>query len=261
MQKSKRLWLLIFLPIIFVAAHSLGALAPLTRAASKLLLPTQGVFFRIGLKIRGALSGLGGARSGDSETQKKEIARLTKELADLYEMQTEVRELRGLLNFKKRMEVKTVVGTVIGERSVSSARTLLIDKGTNDGIAKDYPVVNQDGILVGKVFETKESSALVLMLLDRRSRVAATIQNKDGTIGVVEGGYGLSSSMKFIPQSENLAVGDIVTTSGLEETVPRGLLIGTVESVIKEVREPFQEATIKPMIDFEKLITVAVILP
>lgn len=260
MQKPKRPWLLIFLPILLIAAHSLGALAPLERATSRLLSPTQGAFFRLGSALRSVFSGFYGS-AGEVQALKEERAKLYSEIVKLNELEAEVRELRGLLNFKKRTEVKTAVANVIGERTITSARTLLIDKGAEDGIARDYPVVNQDGILVGKVFEVKERSSLVLMLLDRRSRVAATIQNKDGTIGVVEGGYGLSSSMKFIPQNEIVEVGNMVITSGLEETVPRGLLIGTVESVVKEVREPFQEATIKPMVEFEKLITVAVILP
>ncbi len=261
MQKLRRPWLLIFLPILLIAAYRLGALAPLTRGMTKLLLPAQGIFFRIGSGFRGAIGKIGSSDEKNEQALKEEVARLTLELAELNELQTEVQELRGLLNFKKRTELKTIVGNVVGERTVTSARTLLVDKGTDDGVVKNYPVVNQDGILVGKVFETKKSSSLVLMLLDRRSRVAATIQNKDGTIGIVEGGYGLSSSMKFIPQNEDVRVGNIIVTSGLEETVPRGLLIGTVESVAKEVREPFQEATIKPLVEFEKLITVAVILP
>lgn len=260
MQSPKRSWLLIFLPILLIAAHSLGALSPVERAASRLLSPVQGAFFRFGLGLRLAFSG-SSVSAGEAQFLKEERARLYSEVAKLNELEAEVRELRGLLNFKKRTEVKTAVANVIGERTVTSARTLLIDRGSEDGVAKDYPVVNQDGIMVGKVFEVKEKSSLVLMLLDRRSRVAATIQNKDGTIGVVEGGYGLSSSMKFIPQNEVVEVGNIVITSGLEDTVPRGLLIGTVESIIKEVREPFQEATIKPLVEFEKLITVAVILP
>lgn len=261
MQKTKRPWLLISLPVIVIIANSIGIFAPISRVASGVLLPVQGALYRVGSNIKNVFVREADRRETESDYEKlkDESARLQKALAGMNELEAEVRELRGLLNYQKRTDVKMTVANVIGERTISSARTLLIDRGSDDGILKDLPVVNQDGILVGKVFETKEKSALVLLLLDRRSRVAATIQNKDGTIGVVEGGHGISSSMKYIPQGENIEVGNLVITSGLEETVPRGLLIGTVEGVTKDIREPFQEATIKPLVEFSKLITVAVI--
>lgn len=261
MQKIKRPWLLVFLPVAAIIANSLGLFSPVFRAASGVLSPVQGALYRTGSGIRDIFQSEARRRESESEYEKlkEEQARLQKKLSEMSELEAEVRELRGLLYFQKRTGVKMTVANVIGERTVSSARTVLIDRGSDDGILKDLPVVNQDGILVGKIFEVKEKSSLILLLLDRRSRVAATIQNKDGTIGIVEGGHGISSSMKFIPQGENVEVGNLVITSGLEETVPRGLLIGTVEGVTKDVREPFQEATIKPLAEFSKLITVAVI--
>ena len=57
----------------------------------------------------------------------------------------------------------------------------------------------------------------------------------------------------------DLNIGDVVVTSGLEEGMPRGLLIGTVEAVEKEAHQPFQTAVIKPFISFSK-ITLASIL-
>ena len=263
MEKTKRPWLLIFLPIIIIIGNSVGVFAPISRATLKVMLPVQGVLYRTGSDIKNIFQKEINRRETESEYEKLqgEVARLHKELAHLNELEVEARELGGLLNFQKRTGVKMVVANVVGERTISSARTLLIDRGSDDGILKNLPVVNQDGILVGKIFEVKEKSALILLLLDRRSRVAATIQNKDGTIGIVEGGHGLSSSMKFIPQGEKIEIGNLVVTSGLEETIPRGLLVGTVEGVVKDVREPFQEATIKPLVEFNKLITVAVIKP
>lgn len=263
MTTSRRPWVFILIPLILIVARSIGVLKPIERVISKTALPIEGAFFRTGIKIRSFFQSKAEKKSEkeELETLREEVARLLSEVARGNELDAEVRELRGLLNFQKRSGAKTVVANVAGSRTVGDAKTILIDRGSSDGILKDFPVVNQDGILVGKVFEVKENNSLVLILLDRRSRVAATIQNKAGTIGIVEGGHGLASSMKFIPQSEKIEIGNLVVTSGLEETVPRGLLIGTVESVIKKIRDPFQEATIKPLVDFEKLITVAVVIP
>ncbi len=263
MPKARRFWIFILLPFLVIVAHSAGFLKPVERGVARVALPLEGAFFRVGIGIKNFFKNQFEIRESTSENAllREQIVHLESELGRMHELEIETQELRGLLNFQKRTETRLVAGNVVGERTVGSARTFLIDRGSDDGLQKDLPVVNRDGILVGKIFDVKEKSSLVLILLDGRSRVAATIQNRDGTTGIVEGGYGLSSSMKFIPQSEEIEIGDLVVTSGLEETVPRGLIIGTVESITKEVRDPFQEATIKPLVDFEKLITVAVILP
>ena len=247
--------------IIFV--YITGVLRYVGDASANAILPVQGFFYKIGKKLGQITEGEPGKSEliAENEKLKKDIEEIKLKLGKFGENEKELQELRGLFNFSQRLKTKLLLATIVGERNLGSARTIVLDRGSKDGIKKDYPVVNQDGIMVGKIFEVKDNSSLVLILLDRRSRIAATIQNRDRTIGLLEGGHGLSSSMKFIPQAESVEVGNLIITSGLEETVPRGLLIGTVESVIKDVREPFQEATIKPLVDFKKLITVAIILP
>ncbi|MBI2099613.1 rod shape-determining protein MreC [Candidatus Uhrbacteria bacterium] len=263
MLKANNSWIFALIAIFLIFSHWIGLLNPVLKTVFTVTAPLQKTFYVLGSRVRGVFSEAKGDKIPAEENQKlrEEIKSLELKLSRYYEMETELNELRGLFNFSRRSSGRLVLASVVGERTVSSAKTLLLDRGSDQGIQKGMPVVNQDGILVGKIFEAKNNSSLVLILLDRRSRVAATIQNKDKTIGIVEGGFGISSSMKFIPQSEQIETGNIVVTSGLEENIPRGLIIGTVESVIKEVRQPFQEATIKPLVDFKKLITVGVILP
>jgi len=65
--------------------------------------------------------------------------------------------------------------------------------------------------------------------------------------------------MSLIPQNEEVAVGDIVITSGLEREVPYGLLIGEVSVVEKELYQPFQKAIISPYFTLQKIQKVLVI--
>jgi rod shape-determining protein MreC len=65
--------------------------------------------------------------------------------------------------------------------------------------------------------------------------------------------------MNYIPQNEIIKVGDMVITSGLEENVPSGLLIGVIEAVEKEAYQPFQKAVITPSVDLTKIKQVLVI--
>lgn len=263
MKNRRRMWVGGIVAAFIIFAYVTGILRYAGNTAASAILPVQSFFYKIGKTLGQIAESEPGKLEliAENEKLKNDIKEIKLKLSEFNENETELQELRGLFNFSQRLDKKLLLATIVGERNLSSARTIVLDRGSQDGVKKDYPVVNQDGIMVGKIFEVKDKSSLVLILLDRRSRVAVTIQNRDRTIGLLEGGHGLSSSMKFIPQAESVEVGNLVITSGLEEAVPRGLLIGTVESITKDVREPFQEATIKPLVDFKKLITVAVILP
>jgi rod shape-determining protein MreC len=85
------------------------------------------------------------------------------------------------------------------------------------------------------------------------------VLNDDSSPGVVDGGYGISLRMQFIPRNENVHIGDQIVTSGLEDKIPKGLLLGTVAVVENEAYQPFQEAVLTPAVNLSKLTFVTVI--
>ena len=72
----------------------------------------------------------------------------------------------------------------------------------------------------------------------------------------------MSGLIQILPESliNQIAAGDLVITSGLEPNIPRGLVLGSVDSIIKEVRNPFQTAIIRSPVDFNNLDYVLVII-
>jgi len=84
------------------------------------------------------------------------------------------------------------------------------------------------------------------------------IQSSRAT-GVVEGQVGGSLVMKYIPQRDTVNVNDIVLTSGLGGNFPKMLIIGQVTAVYQRDIEMFQQADIRPTVDFNNLEIVLVI--
>lgn len=167
--------------------------------------------------------------------------------------------LRDQLNFLK--DTKRFVGAnVIGRDLDPLGTTIIIDQGKNAGIEINRPVIVGKGLLIGKVARVDEKTAIVRLVSDFQSSVAATVANREKSLGVVEGGFGLAVRLNLIPQNELIKPGDAVITSGLEAAIPRGLMIGTVEVVEKKPQEPFQEAILNPAADLEALSVVSVIL-
>ncbi len=168
-------------------------------------------------------------------------------------------ELRKQLNFFHRRNFTHVTANVVGRNTDNIEKMIMINAGAADGINLDQAVIVGDGILVGTIAKVNKNTAMVRLINDSQSKIAATLINKDGSLGVVEGGYGLSIKMDFIPRNEVVLVGDSVITSGLEENIPRGLLIGEVAVAENEAYQPFQQAVLTPSVDLSKIFIVSVL--
>jgi rod shape-determining protein MreC len=176
------------------------------------------------------------------------------------DLEQENNELRKQLGFFHRRNFTHITANVVGLNSDNVEKMIIINAGERDGLKNDQPVIAGDGVIVGTIAKVEKDISMVRLINDNQSKVAATLLNKDGSLGVVEGGYGLSIKMNFIPRNEVVLVGDQVITSGLEENIPRGLLIGEVAVAENEAYQPFQQAVLTPAIDLSKLFTVSVLI-
>ncbi len=180
--------------------------------------------------------------------------------SELTQLSAENAELQTQLNYFKKKQIKHILAEVVGREIIGTDKTIIIDRGGNDGITINDPVVVNDGILIGKIIKIADTISIVRLLNDNSSRIGSTILNHDKSLGVIEGGFGISLKMNLIPRDEVVLVNNQVVTSGLETTTPRGLLIGTVAEIENEPYKPFQQAIITPATDFSKLTSVSVLL-
>lgn len=157
----------------------------------------------------------------------------------------EVQELRALLNFQERSDQPMIGATVRGYTTDPIRSHYLIDRGARDGVAPGTAVVAGDGLLVGVVRTVHQSTSMVLPLHDSRSRILAQISRESHDIhGIAEGRFRVGVELTYIPVTEELRVGDIVVTSGLQEGIVRGLVIGTIQEVRKNPQDLFQSAVV-----------------
>ncbi|HLD28544.1 MAG TPA: rod shape-determining protein MreC [Patescibacteria group bacterium] len=169
--------------------------------------------------------------------------------------------LKKELNFIDEHQLNFVSARIITGVSDPLSQSVIINRGTRDGIGEGMAVVADDGILVGKIYEVSDGYSKVLLLTDNQSKVAVTILNYDQTVGLVEGQFGLSLAMTNIPQDEEINEGDLIVTSGLEGKIPKNLLIAQVESVSQTESDIFKTAVLTPIIPFDNLSYVVVIIP
>jgi len=197
-----------------------------------------------------------------NEELQKLADRMMIENVRLKELESENETLRQLLQFTQAnptysYRAAEVVGRVIGQDPGNLLRHIIIDVGTHNGVTKGMPVVTDRG-LVGRIVEVSSRSSKVLLITDISSSVNAIIQSSRAT-GIVEGRADGSLVMKYIPQPVTVNAGDIILTSGLGATFPKRLVIGQVTAIHKRDIELFQQAEIKPTVDFDRLEIVLII--
>jgi rod shape-determining protein MreC len=176
----------------------------------------------------------------------------------LKELESENETLRQLLQFTQANPTHSYrAAEVVGQDPGNLLRSIIIDVGTHDGVTKGMPVITDRG-LVGRIVEVSPRASKVLLITDISSSVNAIIQSSRAT-GIVEGRADGSLVMKYIPQPVTVNVGDIILTSGLGATFPKRLVIGQVTAVHKRDIELFQQAEIKPTVDFDRLEIVLII--
>jgi rod shape-determining protein MreC len=168
------------------------------------------------------------------------------------------KRLRRLLAFKETLAHRVLAAEVIGKDPSPWFKTILIDKGSKDGVSNAMPVVVPEGI-VGRVVDTAGHYAKVLLLVDQNSAVDALVQRTRAR-GIARGGLGGKCLFDYALRKDDIKVGDVVISSGLDRVFPKGLRIGKVAEIVKRNAGIFQDVIIAPFVDFEKLEEVFVIL-
>ncbi len=180
--------------------------------------------------------------------------------AELERLRVENEELRAQAGFVSRFRSRAVTASIVSRSVGPEASAFVIDRGADDGVEVGDPAVSGDGVMVGKVTAVTAGSATVRVISDRDSATAVALLNGTRTIGIAQGMSGALLALKYIPQDERVSINDIVVTSGLEENVPSGLIIGIVNTVTSDPTAPFQEAVLEPLGDVRRIHTVSIVI-
>ena len=193
----------------------------------------------------------------DNVELKEQLSGLKNRLNDLQVIQEENVRLRKLARLPFRKKYKTILATMVGTSSNDLEASIIIDKGTNDGIRNHLPVFSKDG-LVGQVINASTFASQIQLIVDSKSGVAAEIVSR-GAKGLVQGTYDRDLEMILVKKTVTVKAGDAVITSGLGGVYPAGLFIGRVSSVKNPPQFLYKEINIKSEVDFDNLHEILVI--
>jgi len=178
----------------------------------------------------------------------------------LRDVEHEVNRLRRALNYRERALFRLVPAEVVTRDSSTWWRTITINRGKNDNVEPDQPVVTDEGV-VGKTATVGDNISVVLLISDENCKVACTVEGtrEQGIVSGerVTGSVSPMLDLNFLSKQANLPVGAKVYTSGVGGVFPSGLLVGVIQSF--RVRELDGQARVTPAVDMARLEDVFVV--
>lgn len=205
-----------------------------------------------GLSTAGSL----GTLARDNAELSRQLSERDAQIASLREVEAENQLLRTQLGFQKDQPLNLVGAHVIGYSPDNVRRNLVIDRGARDGIKVGQAVVSS-GVLIGKVEHVNDHTAQIFLVTDPEFRVQAMGQSGRAR-GIIRGQLGSGLRFEQIAQNEKIDKDEYVISAG-SDLVPKGLLIGRVETVDRSDNEIFQAASVKSLVDVSRLELVYVV--
>jgi rod shape-determining protein MreC len=247
-----------------------GLLHGVQRGAQEVLSPIESGASKVFKPFRDLANWVGDAFDANSENKKlkKELARARTDLAQARAAARDAEQLRRMVDLQKEPAfpdgMNPVTARVIARSPTDWSSTIQINKGTDDGVDEDQPVITGDG-LVGKVQQASGGTATVQLITDGENNVDAAVV-PDGTSGVVRTPVGDPNDLQldFVRKVGSIREGQTVITSGfragrLKSLYPRGIPIGAIRTVDRDELETYQRVHVDPFADFRRLDLVQVL--
>ncbi len=225
--------------------------SPIKNTFYKLTSPITQTFWKVGDSVSGFFSSFFRVRflSQENKDLQSENQRLLAEITLLQEIAKENQLIGQALDNTKKDNVDLLLAQTIG----LEGDFVLLNKGSDDGILENMPVISAQKVLFGKVFKVYKNFSKVMLISDKNSVVDAKMQSLDLTkppvLGIIKGDGNLSVYMDLISSDAQINQEDVIITSGQEGIFPRGLLIGNIAGSEKNDAKPFQTARVLPFFD------------
>lgn len=256
---------------IYFRESSEGELHTAQRIGASILAPFEAAGERVARPFRDAWAWMADVLDAKEENEKlrKENEALRDQAIRNETAAQENERLRELLGYLASPsfpdDYRGVVSRVIVRPPSPYQQYVVINAGKDAGVRKGYPVVASSG-LVGLVTEVTSNTAKVTLLTDQASSVSATVLESSAT-GIVEQGASAGSLiLNRVGKDELVEEGNLVVTAGwrtssIESIYPRGIAIGTVESVGQQDVDLYKRIQVAPLVDFDSLAEVIVLVP
>jgi len=257
-------------------------------------LPIKNFFYSVSSPVQKFLWGAGDNTAGilrpilsfggleqENENLKQENEKLLSELASLNNLKSENKALLDAMSCDQGEGFNLILTNVIGLEAGQDF--IVIDKGSEDGISENMPIIDQERVLFGKVFQVYKNFSRVMLISNKDSVLDVKIQKIESIdavaaeidteaqpndkpaleakdiLGAIKGSEALGVYLDLVPLNSEIKEGDVLVTSALENIFPKDLLVGKVVKQNKDDLKPFLTAEVNPFFSVQNLNKLFVI--
>ncbi len=196
----------------------------------------------------------------ENQALKIENDQLEAEARAAEELRRENEQLTALLQLRNGLEYQTTAAAVIARESNEVRRTVVIDRGADDGLAVGDIVITRGGALAGRIVEVGSSFAHIALISDSTSTVigqlsAAGVTGKVTGTGQERGELVMADvdATATVTEGEEVFTAGIELGGGIRSPYPKGLLIGRVVDVLHDPNEVVQTVFLEPAAPLDRL--------
>ncbi|MSQ42465.1 MAG: rod shape-determining protein MreC [Dehalococcoidia bacterium] len=244
--------LLLLAPLPFsggVEARAAAVVLPAGRALRDLTRPASELLLNAG-QVR--------SLSAENAALRRSVARLEAEAAALREANVATAQVSALLQSAGADFSRYRAAAVVAVDPAPGRRTIVVDRGSGDGVASGQAVLGPGATLVGVVSSVETHRARVRLLSDPDSAVAAVVQQS--RVQAVLAGGGDRLRLDFVPVDAAVHKGDLVLSSALGGRLPGGLVVGRVSAVTSRAQDLFAKVAVEPLTDYARLEQVLILV-
>lgn len=255
----------VLLTVVVSALAASGHFSTLANAVNIMVTPIQKGFGSFGLAINGYKSYFDSVDElkAENEALKAEVNELKDFIYDAEAMKEENEFYKNFLGIKEENpDYVFLDADVIGRQAGNYMTVFSLDKGTKDGIAKNMPIISENGGIVGYISEAGINWSKASSIIDTSASVGVYIERTSET-GVLCGEFQLEKEglcrINYLEGDSKVEVGDRVMTSGLGSIYPQGMLVGIVERVEYDDSLRGKYAVVRPFADITDIEKVMIL--
>lgn len=245
--------------IVLLLGYHLGWLAPVQRVLGWVIQPAQESIYSGIERITPLYTTTADNLQVENGQLKTQLVQLSEQN---YQLQTKIEQYEDYQNQIKVAEEKQYnflpakIISRVGQGN--TLETLTINQGVAQGVTIGSPVVYNDGVLIGLVYQVDDNYAEVTLLTNSTVKLQALVMNDTKTTGLLSGAFGTGLILEYILKEQAIRPGDVVITRQ-DQHIPEGLIVGTVQSVNDQSSELFKTAMIVPVIHYDANSIVSVV--
>jgi rod shape-determining protein MreC len=235
---------------LMVADARFKVMQPLRVVLATVLYPVQWLAMRPVILLQGGgqyFVSLSSAQA-DEEQARKKLNLQSMRANQVEQLALENTRLRKLLSLRDRFQSSAMAAQVLYDAADPYTRKVMIDKGMSDHVGLGSPVLDESGVL-GQVTRVYPMVSEVTLVTDRDHAIPV-LNARTGARGVAFGDtstHADAMELRFMAANADVAVGDLLTTSGVDGVYPPGLPVARVERVERRVDAAFARIYCVPL--------------